>query len=34
MLVTRAFIPTGISNAVEYDNEAWVEARDRLGGRM
>jgi hypothetical protein len=26
--------PTGISYAVEYDNQAWVEAGDPLGGRM
>jgi hypothetical protein len=26
--------PTEISYAVEYDDEAWVEAGDRLGGRM
>jgi hypothetical protein len=26
--------PTEISYAVEYDNDAWVEAGDRLGGRM
>jgi hypothetical protein len=26
--------PTEISYAVEYDDEAWVESGDRLGGRM
>jgi hypothetical protein len=26
--------PTQISYAVEYDDEAWVETGDRLGGRM
>jgi hypothetical protein len=26
--------PTPISYSVEYDDEAWVEAGDRLGGRM
>jgi hypothetical protein len=26
--------PTGISYAVEYDDEAWAEGGDRLGGRM
>jgi hypothetical protein len=26
--------PTEISYAIEYDDEAWVESGDRLGGRM
>jgi hypothetical protein len=26
--------PTEISYSVEYDDEAWIESADRLGGRM